>query len=151
MIGNLYEKSHTRYIPDLGGLAHQMPRMAFGFMLAGLASLGLPGLVNFIGEFTIFVGSFGTYPAVAVIAISGIVFTAVYVLRTLGNILFGPRKEQWDHLSDLKGLELIPLLVLGLAIVVPGLFPSTLMDLINNGIGTLMASSGVMSMIGGGW
>jgi len=60
MIGNLYEKSHTRNVDDFGGLAHQMPKLTTGFMIAGLASLGLPGMVNFIGEFTIFVGAFST-------------------------------------------------------------------------------------------
>jgi len=150
LIGNLYEKSHTRNIAELGGLAHQMPRLAVGFMLAGLASLGLPGLVNFIGEFTIFVGAFRTYPALTVIAISGIVLTAVYVLRTLGNILFGPRKPEWDHLTDLRGLELVPVIVLGLAIIIPGFFPSTIMDLINNGVGNLVGTLGMSGMIGGG-
>ncbi|HCF48797.1 MAG TPA: NADH-quinone oxidoreductase subunit M, partial [Syntrophomonas sp.] len=61
MIGSLYHKSHTRDVADFGGMAHQMPRLATGLMLAGLASLGLPGLVNFIGEFTIFVGAFQEY------------------------------------------------------------------------------------------
>jgi len=150
MIGNLYEKSHTRNIEELGGLAHQMPRLAVGFMLAGLASLGLPGLVNFIGEFTIFLGAFSVYPVISVIAISGIILTAVYILRTLGNILFGPRKPEWDHLADLKGLELVPLVVLGLAIIIPGLFPSMLMDLINNGVGTMVTSLDWPQMIGGG-
>lgn len=79
MIGNLYEKSHTRNVDDFGGLAHQMPRLAAGFMIAGLASLGLPGMVNFIGEFTIFVGAFSTYKVFTIIAVTGIVLTAVYI------------------------------------------------------------------------
>ncbi|MEQ8236531.1 MAG: NADH-quinone oxidoreductase subunit M, partial [Syntrophomonadaceae bacterium] len=68
MIGNLYHKSHTRNVGDFGGLAHQMPRLATGFMLAGLASLGLPGTVNFIGEFTIFVGAFRSHQVLAIVA-----------------------------------------------------------------------------------
>lgn len=150
MVGMLYEKSHTRYIPDLGGLAHQMPRTAFGFMLAGLASLGLPGLVTFIGEFTIFIGSFGVYSVISVLAISGVIFTAVYVLRTLGNVLFGPRKPEWDHLKDLNGVELVPLVVLGLAIVIPGILPFTLMDIINSGTMNLAAGM-LVPVIGGGF
>lgn len=149
MVGNLYEKSHTRNIPELGGLAHQMPRMAFGFMLAGLASLGLPGLVNFIGEFTIFIGSFGRFGLLAVIAISGIIFTAVYILRTLSGVLFGPRKPEWDHLQDLKGWELVPLVVLGLAIIIPGILPATLMDVINQGNSALLSAAGLVQVIGG--
>ncbi len=148
MIGNLYEKSHTRNIDDLGGLAHQMPRLATGFMLAGLASLGLPGLVNFVGEFTIFIGAFSTFKVLTIIAVSGIIFTAVYILRTLGTVLFGPRREEWDHLQDLKGVEMVPLLVLGAAIILGGFFPFALMDLINNGVGSLLAQIGSIQ-IGG--
>ncbi len=148
MIGNLYEKSHTRNVDDFGGLAHQMPKLTTGFMIAGLASLGLPGMVNFIGEFTIFVGAFSTFKVITIIAISGVIFTALYVLRALGNMLFGPRNEKWDHLQDLKGPEMVPLVVLGLAIVLGGFFPFTLMDLINNGVGPLAAQIGQIQ-IGG--
>lgn len=149
MIGNLYDKSHTRNIDDFGGLAHQMPRLATGFMIAGLASLGLPGMVNFIGEFTIFVGAFGVYKVLTIIAVSGIIFTAVYILRTLGEVLFGPRQKEWDHLEDLHGPEMVPLVVLGTAILVGGIFPFTLMDLINNGVGTLIASIDMLQIVGG--
>lgn len=148
MIGNLYEKSHTRNVDDFGGLAHQMPRLATGFMIAGLASLGLPGMVNFIGEFTIFVGAFGTYKVLTIIAVTGIVLTAVYILRALGYVLFGPRKPEWDHLQDLKGPELVPLMVLGTAILLGGIFPFTLMDLINSGVGELMAQIGTLHVGG---
>ena len=148
MIGNLYEKSHTRNIDDFGGLAHQMPKLATGFMLAGLASLGLPGLVNFIGEFTIFVSAFSTYKVLTIIGVSGIIFTALYILRTLGTVLFGPRREEWDHLQDLQGVEMVPLLVLGAAIILGGMFPFVLMDLINNGVGPLIAQIGSIQ-IGG--
>lgn len=148
MIGNLYEKSHTRSVDDFGGLAHQMPRLATGFMLAGLASLGLPGTVNFIGEFTIFVGAFSVYKVVSIIAITGIILTAVYILRTLGGVLYGPRKEEWDHLQDLKGPELVPLFVLGAAILIGGIFPFTIMDLISSGVTELIAHVGTIQ-IGG--
>ena len=142
MIGNLYQKSHTRNVADFGGLAHQMPRLATGFMLAGLASLGLPGTVNFIGEFTIFVGAFNNHQTLTIIAISGIIITAVYILRTLGYVLFGPRRPEWDHLHDLKGVELIPLLVLGGVILLGGILPFTIMDLINSGVGQLLGQIG---------
>jgi len=148
MIGNLYHKSHTRNVFDFGGLAHQMPRLATGFMLAGLASLGLPGTVNFIGEFTIFVGAFKSHQIITIIAISGIIITAVYILRTLGNVLFGPRRPEWDHLQDLKGPEMVPLLVLGGAILLGGILPFTIMDLINSGVGQLLQQIGPMQ-IGG--
>lgn len=143
MIGNIYEKSHTRDLTDFGGLAHHMPRFAVGFMLAGLASLGLPGTVNFIGEFTIFVGAFSSpsilFKVVTVIAISGIIFTAVYILRTVADMLFGPKNPKWEHLTDVKGVEMVPMIVLGLSILIGGMLPFTLMDLINQGTSELLA------------
>lgn len=148
MIGSLYQKSHTRNVSDFGGLAHQMPRLATGFMLAGLASLGLPGTVNFIGEFTIFVGAFREYQVLTIAAVTGIILTAVYILRTLGDVLFGPRKPEWDHLQDLKGPEMVPLLVLGGAILLGGILPFTIMNLINSSMGELLANLNVHLMGG---
>ena len=90
-----------------------MPRIATGFMLAGMSSLGLPGLAGFIPEFTTFVGAFKVYPLYTFIAISGIVFTAVYILRMLANVLFGPRREEFDSCRDASGAELVSFVLLG--------------------------------------
>ncbi|RYD02727.1 hypothetical protein N752_23390 [Desulforamulus aquiferis] len=81
MIGFIYERTHTRWIPDMGGLSHQAPKLSVGFMMAGMASLGLPGLISFVPEFTIFLDSFRVFGWLAVIAIAGIIVTALYVLR----------------------------------------------------------------------
>ena len=83
-----------------------------------------------------------------IIGVSGIIFTALYILRALGNVLFGPRREEWDHLQDLKGPEMVPLIVLGAAILIGGIFPFTLMDLISSGVGDLIAQVGLVQ-IGG--
>lgn len=138
MIGYVYEKTHLRSIEELRGLAHQMPRVAVGFMLAGMASLGLPGLIGFIPEFTIFVGSFSAYPICAVLAISGIIFTALYTLRVLAKVLFGPRSVRFDKYCDARGVELVPLVLLGVVLVGFGLFPQVLMGLINSGVEPFM-------------
>lgn len=143
MIGFIYEKTHTRNIADLGGLAHQMPRLAIGFLIAGMAGLGLPGTVNFVGEFTIFMGAVREFPILAVIGIAGIIITAVYSLRLIANVLFGPRRTEWDHLKDLRGPELVPLVVLVFVIVYAGVFPNTVLQLIDAGI----QSSGLVEAI----
>ena len=137
MIGHIYHATHTRHIPDLGGLAHQMPVAAVGFLLAGMASLGLPGLISFVPEFTIFVGSFMAYPVFAVLAIAGIILTALYVLRVLADVLFGPRRPEWDGVHDLHGPDWVPLVVLGAFLVGFGFLPSLLMDVVNSGIAPL--------------
>ncbi|AET70076.1 proton-translocating NADH-quinone oxidoreductase, chain M [Desulfosporosinus orientis DSM 765] len=143
MIGFIYEKTHTRNIADLGGLAHQMPRLAIGFMIAGMASLGLPGTVNFIAEFTIFMGSIKALPVQTVLGIAGIIFTAVYILRTIANVLFGPRRSEWDYLKDIRGPELVPLVVFGFVIFVGGIFPNLVLGMINTGV----TSSGLAKVL----
>jgi len=143
MIGFVYERTHTRNIPDLGGLAHQMPRLAVGFMIAGLASLGLPGTASFVAEFTIFIGAIKSYPVHAVLGIFGIIFTAVYTLRVLANVLFGPRRPEYDHLKDLKGPEMVPVVVLVSVIFLVGIFPNSLLGLIDTGV----VSSGLSKVL----
>ncbi|WP_110955115.1 complex I subunit 4 family protein [Anaerosinus massiliensis] len=139
MIGLVHEKTSTRQISELGGLAHQMPRVAIGFMLAGMSALGLPGLVGFIPEFISFVGAFKVYPWHTLLAVSGIIFTALYVLRMLANILFGPRRREFDACRDASGVELVPLTVLGAVLVVAGVFPQLLMGMVNSGVEPMMS------------
>ena len=143
MIGFMYEKTHTRNISELGGLAHQVPRLAIGFMIAGLASLGLPGTVNFMAEFTIFTSALKVYPVPTVLGIAGIIFTAVYILRLIANVLFGPRRPEWDHLTDIRGPELVPLVLLGFVIFLGGIIPNILLGLIDTGV----TSSGLAKVL----
>jgi len=143
MIGFIYEKTHTRNISELGGLAHQIPRLATGFVIAGMASLGLPGTVNFVAEFTIFMGVINVFPVLAVLGIAGIIFTAVYILRTIANVMFGPRRSEWDHLTDIRGPELVPLVLLAFVIFLGGIFPNLLLGLIDSGV----TSSGLAEVL----
>lgn len=136
-VGFIYEKTHTRNFPEMGGIAHQMPRGATAFMLAGLASLGLPGLIVFVPEFTSFLGAYKAFGWVAVPAIACIVVTALYVLRAAAIGLFGPRRKRFDTLLDLRGPEMVPLALLGAVMVIGGFFPSLLFDVINTGIRAL--------------
>ncbi|TGE34680.1 NADH-quinone oxidoreductase subunit M [Desulfosporosinus fructosivorans] len=143
MIGFIYEKTHTRNISELGGLAHQVPRLAIGFMIAGMASLGLPGTVNFVAEFTIFISAINVLPVQTVLGIAGIIFTAVYILRIIANVMFGPRRPEWDHLTDIRGPELVPLVLLAFVIFLGGIFPNILLGLIDSGV----TSSGLAKVL----
>ena len=160
LIGNIYNQAHTREIAKFGGLIHQMPRVAIGFIIAGFASLGLPGLNNFVAEFLIFLGShdeprklFSIIPfkAISIMAILGIVITAAYILKVVQSTFFGPRKEEWDHLEDAKGVEMIPIVMLAGILIFFGLFPSPLIDLIHSGAMSLMGKISDIGMIMGGF
>lgn len=133
-IGYIYEKTHLRSMPELNGLAHHFPRLTIGFMLAGMASVGLPGLISFVPEVTIFMGTIDTYPAFAVLAIAGIIFTALYVLRMLAKVLFGPRDEHFAKYQDEQGADMVPLILLGVFLIGFGLFPELLMRVVEAGV-----------------
>src|SRR5262249_6209259 len=76
LVGNLYDKAHTRMIPEFGGIAKKMPFLAVLFVMAGLASLGLPAMSGFIAEFTVFIGSYVTWPLYTILGATAIVITA---------------------------------------------------------------------------
>ncbi len=154
-IGYIYERTHLRSVPELAGLAHHMPRLTVGFMLAGLASVGLPGLIGFVPEFTIFVGTLSVYPVCAFLAIAGIVFSALYILRMLAKVLFGPRVERFAQVPDEQGPDMVPLLLLGVFLVGFGIFPELLMGVIRSGVTPLEPLieriSLMPTMLGGGF
>jgi NADH-quinone oxidoreductase subunit M len=108
-----------------------------------MASLGLPGTANFVAEFTIFIGAVKVFLIPAILGIFGIIFTAVYTLRVLANVLFGPRRPEWDYLKDLRGPEMVPLILLAFILIAAGVMPNVLMDLINSGV----HSSGIADVI----
>ncbi len=154
-IGYIYERTHLRSVPELAGLAHHLPRLTVGFMLAGLASVGLPGLIGFVPEFTIFVGTLSVYPVCAFLAIAGIIFSALYILRMLAKVLFGLRVERFAAVPDEQGADLVPLLLLGVFLVGFGLFPELLMGVIRSGVTPLepllAQLSGAPALLGGGF
>jgi NADH-quinone oxidoreductase subunit M len=144
LVGFIYEQTHTRNIQILEGLAKKMPIAAGFFTLAGLTSLGLPGLSGFVAELLIFIGLFKTSPLIAILAIIGAAITAVYILRLIAKVFFGPVNVQWEHLRDFSKSETLPILFLTLFIVGIGLFPWPIMNVIDSGIEQFVAKlSGV--------
>lgn len=135
LIGMIYGRTHTRMINEMGGLMKVMPFLGVAYVIAGLASLGLPGLSGFVAEMTIFVGSFQHtdtfHRVVTIVAVSSIVITAVYILRVVGALLFGPIKnDHYLHLDDAKWYEKISTVTLILAIAAIGIAPLWLSDMI---------------------
>ena len=134
LVGLVYDKTHTRYIPDLGGLATRMPIVASAFVVAGLASLGLPGLSGFVGEILVFLGSFETFAWPTAVAAFGIVIAAGYILWMIERVLFGAARDRFSSLTDASVIEAVPLGLLVVSIVVIGIYPSFLTDVLNAGI-----------------
>ncbi len=143
LIGMVYGRTHTRMIPEMSGLAKVMPWLATAFYIGGLASLGLPGLSGFIAESSVFLGGFFGNPwhsviatrTLTIIATLSIVVTAVYVLRGLGRVFWGPLENlHFAHLSDAKLSEKISTGLLIATLVSVGMMPKFLMALIEPAI-----------------
>src|SRR5205085_6836314 len=100
MVGLVYDRTHTREFGEMRGLAARMPFIATVFFVAGLASLGLPGLAGFVAEFTTFIGSYGIFPFATILCVCTIALTAGYILWRLGAVFFGPLLEEWGTLGD---------------------------------------------------
>ena len=133
-VGFIYEKAHTRHIPDLGGLANRMPFLAAGLLVAGLASLGLPGTSGFVAEITIFMGSFPAWHWLAALAAIGVVLTAGYILWMIQRVMFGPQLLRHNNLSDASIPEMIPVAILVASILVVGIYPAVISDVFNTGL-----------------
>ncbi|KIL40626.1 NADH:ubiquinone oxidoreductase subunit M [Gordoniibacillus kamchatkensis] len=128
LVGSIYERTETTELGALGGLAKSIPFMSGILLIAGMASLGLPGLSGFIGEFLAFVGMFGTYKAVAAVGALGIILAAVYVLRGVLSITFGPIAAQYAGIRDARLVEAIPMITLVAFILLLGIYPSVLSE-----------------------
>ena len=133
-VGFIYEKAHTRHIPDLGGLANRMPFLAAGLLVAGLASLGLPGTSGFVAEITIFMGSFPAWHWFAALAAIGVVLTEGYILWMIQRVKFGPQMLRHNNLSDASIPEMIPVAILVASILVVGIYPAVISDVFNTGL-----------------
>ncbi|HTB23448.1 MAG TPA: NADH-quinone oxidoreductase subunit M [bacterium] len=139
LIGMTYGRTHTRLMPKLGGLAQVMPFIAAAYVIAGMAGLGLPGLSSFPAELLVFLGAYFTqdlfFKVVAVIALTSIVFTALYVLRVLQKTFYGPITEpHYKELGDATLVERIPVVILITVMVLVGVYPFPVLRLIDGGL-----------------
>jgi len=139
MVGLVYDKTHTRSIPELGGLARQMPIIAVVFSIAGLASLGLPGTSGFAAEFLVFLGSFtsmavGGIRVYTLLGALAIVVTAGYILWMLERVFYREPKPKYDGVKDADVMERAYIFFLVAMIVLVGIYPRILTDVIDAGI-----------------
>jgi NADH-quinone oxidoreductase subunit M len=137
LIGMIYGRTHTRDIREMGGLMSIMPFLSVCYVIAGLASLGLPLLSGFVAEMTIFMGAFAEpdlfHRIFTIVMISSIVVTAVYILKVVGKILNGPVQDEHHlHLTDAVWHERIAVAGLVACVAGMGMFPGWLSDLIKS-------------------
>jgi NADH-quinone oxidoreductase subunit M len=124
IVGIIYERRHTRLISEFGGLSKVVPVFAFCFMVITLSSIGLPGTNGFVGEFLILLGAFRAHMWMAVIAATGVILAAVYMLWMFQRVMFGKVTNAENlHLSDMNGREIAYMLPLLLFVFWIGIYP----------------------------
>ena len=139
LIGFLYEQTHVRGIQDFGGLAKKVPFVATCFAMTALASLGLPGFSNFASELLVFIGAWSQFPIIVCLAVFGILITAIYLLRSVQAVCYGPENPRWTDLQDATRLtQKIPFILLLGALLLFGFWPHGLLRVIQPTVGALL-------------
>src|SRR5687768_2142161 len=129
LIGMIYERRHSRMIDSYGGIARVVPMFAAMLTIVSLSSIGLPGTNGFIGEFLVLVGSFRTEPIWTILAATGVIFAAAYLLWAIQRILFQPvTNVENERLTDLNGREMFIMAALVVPILWIGIYPKPILD-----------------------
>jgi NADH-quinone oxidoreductase subunit M len=142
VVGMVYDRAHTREISQLGGLFRKMPVAAVGFIVGGLVSMGMPGFSGFVAEFPIFMGVWQVAPAVAVIAILGVIITAAYILLVVRRVFFGELPEALSNVGDVTLKDKISTILLAVIMIALGVFPSLMAPMISSGVDHILALFG---------
>jgi NADH-quinone oxidoreductase subunit M len=133
-VGVIYERAHTRMIKDFGGLSKRVPVYAVFFMIFTLSSLGLPGMNGFVGEFLILLGAFKSQTMYAVIATTGIILGAAYMLWLFQRVMFMDIKPKNENMKDLDWQELVTLVPLAFLVFFIGVYPAPALDIMDASI-----------------
>ena len=129
-VGYIYDRTHTKLIGELGGLSRIMPVASSYFIVAAMASMGIPCLASFWGELVVFISAFKTYPVRGALAVCALVVSALFMLRVVQKTFYGPKNERYADLPDMPFGLGIPRLILIVVLVFFGLFPSLMFDMI---------------------
>src|SRR6266516_3962757 len=128
--GSLGHMIGTRNISELGGIAKRAPRVAAFMRVSFLASLGLPGLVGFVAEFSVFIGVYAAFGLLVFVPILTVVLTAAYYIWAMPRAIFGPPNPKWETMPDLRRFQVAPLAVLTVAFAVFGILPILIFNVI---------------------
>lgn len=140
LVGALYHKAHTRDLRRFGGLWDIIPVYGGLLIFVSMASLGLPGLNGFVGEYLVVAGSFTRYPVYVFLGMAGLLVTGIYILKGIQMVLHGPYNEEWaeyhenKHSLEIEVREVIALAPLVALMLITGLYPNWVLDVINSGV-----------------
>ncbi len=138
LVGVIYERTHTRNLNDYGGLFPLVPVYGGILIFTSMASLGLPGLNGFISEFLVVRGSWPIFTVYTALAMIGLFFTGAYILKGLKQVLHGPLNEHWvGHLTEINARELFVIVPLMVLMLVIGVWPAWILDVINRAVAGL--------------
>ncbi len=144
VVGMVYDRAHTREIPELGGMAKALPLVTVAFIVGSLVSMGMPGFSGFIAEFPIFMGLWQTAPWSAILAVTGIVITASYLMRAISRIFFGDMPAKFEgHIGPINVGDKIALYLLSGLVIVIGVFPAVMAPMVQSG------AEAVLRLLGG--
>jgi NADH-quinone oxidoreductase subunit M len=135
VVGMIYDRAHTRQIPELGGMSKVMPFAAVGFIIGGLVSMGMPLFSGFIAEFPIFLGVWREQWLVAVISSISIIITAAYIMRNVRQVFYGEMPENLHgHVTDITVLDKVAITTLCLFMILIGLYPAFMAPMVDTGV-----------------
>ncbi|NQU30639.1 MAG: NADH-quinone oxidoreductase subunit M, partial [Anaerolineae bacterium] len=137
--GMVYDRAHTRQIPELGGMMKPLPWVGVTFIIGGLVSMGMPGFSGFVAEFPIFMGVWQVKPWVAILAVISIVITAAYIMLAIRRTFFGEMpKELEGHITPISAMDKVALGLLAGLMTILGIFPSIMVPMVQSGVKNVM-------------
>lgn len=143
-VGMVYDRAHTRQIPELGGMSKPLPWVAIAFIIGSLVSMGMPGFSGFVAEFPIFMGVWQVSGFAAILASISIVITAAYVLLVVRRAFFGDLPAQFEgHIHSISVLDKVAIVTLLLMMITLGMFPNVMVPMVSQGV------ENVLRLLGG--
>lgn len=138
-VGMVYDRAHTRQIPELGGMVKPLPWVAVGFIIGSLVSMGMPAFSGFVAEFPIFMGVWQVNGLAAIIASLSIVITAAYVLLVVRRAFFGDLPKQFEHhIAPITPLDKVAIVTLCAFMILLGLFPGLMAPMVSTGVENIL-------------
>ena len=137
--GMVYDRAHTRQIPELGGMMKPLPYVGITFIIGGLVSMGMPGFSGFVAEFPIFMGVWAYKPWVAILAVISIVITAAYIMLAIRRTFFGEMPKEFEgHITPISVMDKVALTLLSGLMIALGTLPQIMVPMVQTGVKTVM-------------